>query len=224
MDGFFEFHPLGGGFHFGFDLPEEFPALAVEEGTGFLHAGEVACAVDATDAGRTAIFDHMVEAVFVVLLARFGGPAGADAELAFHRLQRGSEGAGVGERAEISGTVVFFQTSEREAREGIGEVDANEQEAFVVAETDIVFRAKFLDQAALEEHGLRVAADDVVFEVPNAVYERAGFEIGGKFARRHEVTPHTPPEVSGLPDINHMIEAIAHHIHARLVGHVAKDF
>ena len=224
MDGFFEFHPLGSGFHFGFDLREEFPALAVEEGAGLLHAGEVACPVDAADAGRAAIFDHMVEAVLVVLLARFGGPAGAETELAFDGFDRGSEGAGMGKRAEIPRAVVFFQACEGKAREGVGEVDANEQEAFVVAEADIVFRAEFLDEAALEEHGLRIAADDVVFEVPDAIDERAGFEVGRKFARRHEITPHAAAEVAGLTDINYMVQPVAHHIHAGLVGHVAKDF
>ena len=120
----------------------------------------------------------MVEAVFVFRLARLEWTAGSDAKAFAHGLQRAAKGARIGKRAKVAGPVLLAHAGEAKARHGLGEVHAHEQKAFVVAKADVVFRAKFLNEAALEKHGLCVAADGVVFQIPDAVDKRACLEIG----------------------------------------------
>ena len=224
LRGLFEIHLLGGGLHFGFDLIEHFAALALEELAGGFHAGEVILARDFPDAGCTAVFDDMVKAVFVFHLAWFERTAGANAKPLAHGLQSAAKGACIGEGTEIACAVLLAHAGEGEAGHRLCEVDSDEQEAFVVAEADVVFRAEFLDEASLEKHGFGIAADDVVFEVPHTIDQGACFQVCREFARGHEVAAHSLAEVLRFANIDDMVQPVAHHIHAGLVRHVAENF
>ncbi len=75
-------------------------------------------------------------------------------------------------RPEVARAVVLLHAGEREARERIVEVHLHEQEFLVVAEADVVARAVFLDQLALEQKRLGLALDRVRLEVPDAFEQR----------------------------------------------------
>ena len=224
MRGLFEIHLLGGGLHFGFDLIEHFAALALEELASGFHAGEVVFAGGLADAGSAAVFDDVVEAVFVFHLAWFERTAGADAEPLAHGFESAAKGTCISEGTEIACSVLFAHAGEGEAGHQLCEVHSDEQEAFVVAEADVVFRAEFLDEASLEKHGFGIAADDVVFEVPHAIDQGACFQVCREFARGHEVAAHTLAEVLRFANIDDMVQPVAHDIHAGLVRHVAENF
>ena len=66
---FLEVEALGGGVHFRFDLGDHVAGGAFEELAGLLDTLEVMLTGDASDAGCGAIFDDMVEAVFVIAFA-----------------------------------------------------------------------------------------------------------------------------------------------------------
>ena len=166
----------------------------------------------------------MVQAVFVFHLAWFERTAGADAEPLAHGFESAAEGACIGEGTEIACSVLLAHAGECEAGHRLGEVDPDEQEAFVVAEADVVFWPEFFDEASLEKHGFGIAADDVVFEVPHAIDQGACFQVCGEFARWHEITAHSLAEVLRFADIDDMVQPVAHHIHAGLVRHVAENF
>ena len=71
----------------------------------------------------------------------FGGSAsaeGQDSEFFPHKSDGLAKGAGVGEGAEVAGLVLFFKPRKAEARPFFKQIDFDEEEAFVVAETDIV--------------------------------------------------------------------------------------
>ena len=74
----------------------------------------------------------------------------------------------------VARAVVLFQPGELESRPGIVGIHPHEQKAFVVAETDVVLRPEFLDQTALVEHGLGLAADNVPLEFPDALDQGRG--------------------------------------------------
>src|SRR5689334_24734314 len=46
----------------------------------------------------------------------------------------------------VTRAIVRFEARQREARDRVVEIDLEQQESFVVAETDVVTRMKFLDQ------------------------------------------------------------------------------
>ena len=78
----------------------------------------------------------------------------------------------MGKRPEIARAVVLSQAGEHEARDGIVEVDFDQQEPFVVAEADVVARLVFLDQFAFQQKRLRFAADGVSVEVVDGLDQR----------------------------------------------------
>src|SRR6185312_17202426 len=119
----------------------------------------------------------------VVALGGRKWPATAQVILAAHERERAAERAGVGEGAKIFRAVILFQAREREAGDGIVQVHLEHQVAFVVAEADVVARVKFLDQLALEQQCLGLAADRVIIEIANAIDERAEFWIPTESAR-----------------------------------------
>ena len=118
----------------------------------------------------------------------------------------------------------MFDTSEGEARNGVVEIDFDEEEAFVVAKTDVVTRVKFFDEFAFEEEGFGFAADDVIIEIVNAFDERAEFEVPTHAAGRLEILGDAFAEVAGFADVDDRAEAVAHKINARLVREVAQLF
>lgn len=221
--GFFEIHPFGRLFHFLLERGDHGGGLAFEEIAGQADAFEVGGAGNFVDAGGGAIFDDVVEAMTVIGLGGNGGSAGAEVEFFPHEVERAAEGAGVGERPEVACAVVFFQAGELEAGVGIVEVDFDEEEAFVVAEADVVFGPVFLDEAALEKNRFGFGADGVGFEIVDAFEERAGFGVGGEAAGGVEILGDAAVEIAGLADIDDAVEAVLEEIDSRFVGEGA-DF
>src|ERR1700722_9933818 len=91
------------------------------------------------------------------------------------------------ERPEVTRAIVLLETGEREARDGIVQIDLKQHEPLVVAEADVVTRMKFLDQLAFEQQRLGFAADDVHIEVMDGLDERAEFDVPTQAARRLEI-------------------------------------
>ena len=71
-------------------------------------------------------------------------------------------------------------------------MDFGQKEPFVVAEGDVVFRAVLFDELAFEEEGLGLVADLVVFEVPDALDEGAGFVFGESAFNRFQPLQYIP--------------------------------
>lgn len=99
-------------------------------------------------------------------------------------------------------------------------MDADEEEAFIVAEADVVFWAEVFDEAAFVEDGFGFASDGVEFEVPDTFDECACFEVGAHLARGCEVAGEAFAEVSGFANVDDAVEAVSHDIDARFMGHV----
>lgn len=164
--------------HFLFEGGEEVLRFAGEEVAGFFEAAEVVVSGDASDAGGRTVFDDVVGAVFVVGFAGVHGAADTETEAFGEPVHGGAESTGVSEGAEVASAIVFLQAGEGEAGEGIIEGKSDKEEAFVVAEADIVAGAELLDEFAFEEEGFRFVADKVEVEIPDAVDEGACFAIG----------------------------------------------
>ena len=214
---------LGGvGLHFLFESREEVLRFAGEEVAGFVEAAEVVVPGDAADAGGGTVFDDVVGAVFVIDFAGVDGAADAEAEAFGEPVHGGAESTGVGEGAEVAGAVVFFQAGEGEAGEGVVEGEADEEEAFVVAEADVVAGAELFDEFAFEEEGFGFVADEVEVEVPDAVDESACFAVGEFGAGGGEVVGEAFAEVAGFADVDDAIEAVAHDVDTRLVRDVVE--
>ena len=223
VGGAFEVEFCGGGHHFCFDFLEVVAGAAVEERAGVVDACEVFGAGDAADAGGGAIADEVIVAVAVVVFAWGDGSAGTEAELFLHPCEGGAETAAVGEGTEVASAVVFAGSGEVEAWPWFLGVDLEEEEAFVVAEGDVIAGPVFLDETAFEEEGFWFVADRVEFEVPDAVDEGAGFEVGEAGAGWLEVVAETAAEVAGFTDVDDAVEAVAHEVDAWLVGDVVES-
>ncbi len=150
------------------------------------------------------------------------GAADAEAEAAVEPVQGVVKGAGVGKGAEVSGTVLFFRADGGEAREGIAHLDAHVEEAFVIAESDIVTRPVVFDQLALQQERFLLVADHVDLEIVDGIHQGAGLEIRPGFPRGGEIGGEAAFQIQGLADINDRPEAVLHQVDAGLVGNVAK--
>src|SRR5689334_8568249 len=117
-----------------------------------------------------------VKAMFVVGLAGGERAATAQVELLPHEGEGAAQRPGIGEGSKISGAVFLAQPSQGKARDGIVQVDLQEEKAFVIAETDVVTRMKFLDQLAFEEQCLRLAPDHVHIKIVDGLDEGAELE------------------------------------------------
>ena len=177
LGGFFELLFFGGGEHFGAEGFEPFAGLAFEEGAGVVHAGAVGV-------GRDGVFETVEFLAHVVVelpgaVGAFlrGGIAEQNAELAAHLGERFAQESAVGEGAEIAGAIFLFKAGEAEAREFFGQIDADEEEAFVVGEVGVVFRFPLLDQLALEDEGLGFGLHFVHIEVGDHLDERANLRV-----------------------------------------------
>ena len=133
---------------------------------------------DATNAWRGAVFDDVVAAVLVIRLIGSQRAADAKAEFAVQPVQRRAQSSGVGKRAEVFRAIILLQPGETDARELITKVNPHEQEAFVIAEADIVTRTEFFDELAFQHQRLGIAAQDVQVKTPDAGDERSRFEVG----------------------------------------------
>jgi len=210
----------GGLFHLVLEGLEQFLGFAGEEFAGALDAFAVLRGSDVGELHR-----HLVSGGFQLALGGSAPAEGQDAEFLAHESEGLAEGAGVGVGAKVAGVVVFFEAGEAEARPFVGHVGLDHEEAFVVAEADVVAGAEFLDEAAFEEEGFGLAAGDVPLEIPDAIEEGAGFEIGAHLAGGGEVLADALAEVAGFADVDDAIEAVPHEVDARLVGDIAEfDF
>ena len=93
----------------------------------------------------------------------------------------------IGEGAEVAGPVVLFEAGEGKTRDWVVEVDLEQEEAFVVAETDVVARMKLLDELAFQEQGLGFAADDVEVKVVDGLDQGLELQIPAQPAGGLEV-------------------------------------
>ncbi len=88
-------------------------------------------------------------------------------------------------------------------------------------ETDIVAGAEFLDQPALEQERLRLAAGEMHSKSQIASSSARVFR-SARIVRWREILAHPLAEVARLAYVDHPMKAIAHDIHARLVRHIAQ--
>ena len=144
----------------------------------------------------------MVEAVSEVAFGGFERAAGAQAELLADRLDGLAERPGIGEGAEITRPILTTEAREFQAGDRILELNADQQESFVIAEADVVLGTPFLDQFALEEDRLGVAFDLMPLEVGRTVDQGAGLDLRFVTPRRREVVGEASAEVAGLADID----------------------
>ncbi len=114
----------------------------------------------------------------------------------------------MGERAKVARTIVLAHPRKREPRERVIEVAAHEQEALVVAEADVVARAVFLDQLALEKQRLGLALDRVGFHVPDGIDQGGGLRVGTLLPRRVEILADTLVQISRLAHVDDAVEAV----------------
>src|SRR6185312_9859744 len=98
------------------------------------------------------------------------------------------------------------------------------QVAFVIAETDIVTRVKFLDELAFKQERLGFAADDVIIEIANALDERAEFQVPAQAAGGLEILAHALAQIAGFADVNDRSETVFHQVNARLMRQGAEFF
>ena len=224
LGGFFEVLFGGGGDHLLAEGLEPLAGFAFEELAGVEHALAVVVGGDDVVDGVDFLAEVVVELPAAVGLAGRGGVGEEDAELAAHLREGFAQESAVGEGAEVAGAVVFFEAGEAEAGEFLGEVDANEGEAFIVGEVGVVFGFPLLDEAALEEEGFGLGLHLDGVEVGDHVDERADLRVVGHGARRREIGRDALFEGLGLADVNDATETILHEVDARLVGEVADLF
>ena len=128
-------------------------------------------------------------------------------------------------RAEVERAVVLSVARERESRKRRKRLDAQKEKVFVVLFERVVAGLPALDELALENHRLGVAARVEELEIGDAVHER-GY-LGARRARLvgiHEILPHPAPEVDGLPDVYDVAEGVLHDVHAARLGQPAYFF
>ena len=164
----------------------------------------------------------MVKAMLEIPLGGFQRTARAQAELLLDGLQGGAEGTRIGKRTEVSGAILFSEAHQFKARNSIPHLDADHDEAFIVAEADVVLRAPLLDQLSLEENRLGIAFDQVPFIVGSTIDQGSGFQVDPIPAGRGEVVGETPPQITGLPHIDDLCKSVANHINTRPVRHLSE--
>ncbi len=222
LGGLLELHAPGGVLHLLFEVGDGVARTALQELARLEHARAVVVQADLADARRGAVLDDRREAVFVVVLARLVGTARAQAELVAHQVERRAQGGRVREGAEIPRAVVLAHAGELEARDRVRDVDAHHEVILVVAEGNVVARAELLDESAFEQERFRLGLDDMVLEIPDALDERAGLDVGRAAARGHEITADALAQILGLADVDDAVEPVAHQVDAGFVRHVAQ--
>ena len=91
----------------------------------------------------------------------------------------------------------------------------------VIAKQDVVARLVGLDQIVFEQQGLGFAARDGGLDPGYLGHHQPNAGAGMRFLK---IARDPLFKVAGLADIDHMVEPVAHHIHAGFVRHVAEDF
>ena len=124
----------------------------------------------------------------------------------------------MGEGPEVDAAVVLAKAREGEARDGVVEVDLEEEEPLVVAEVDVEPGLEFLDELALEQQRLGLAADDMTIHVVDGLHERVELGIPAHPPGRVEVLRHAASQVAGLSHVDDGAEAVLVEVHAGPVG------
>ena len=88
--------------------------------------------------------------------------------------------------------------------------------ALVILEADIVLRAVFLDQVALQDEGLNLGVGDDEVEIGDVVYQAV--QLGGVAGRSLEVGAHPMPQVNRLAHVDHLAPFVLHQVDAGLGG------
>jgi len=218
MGGFFEVEFLGGALHFFFQFQKHFAGFPLQKVTSEFYPGGVLAPGDLADARGRAILDDVIVTMLVVSFPGNSGATGAEAELFVHNRQGPAQCSGLGKRAKIATTVVFFEAGDVEAGIGFAEVDFDQEEAFIVAKADVVTGTIFLDQLAFQEDGFGIGADGVGFQIADAFEEGAGFAVGGLAAGGMEILRDPFAEVFGFSDVNNSFKPVLEKIDPRLVG------
>jgi hypothetical protein len=128
----------------------------------------------------------------------------------------------MGEGTEIAGAVILLEAGESEAGDGVVKVDFQEEEAFVVAEADVVAGLEFLDEAAFEEEGFGLAFNGVDVEVMDGIDEGVEFEVPALAAGGVEVLGDALAEIAGLADVDDSAETVFHQVDTGFVRHGAE--
>ena len=208
VGGLFKVLGGGGGDHFFSDEPGHFADVAAKHRDRLLDPPPVLLRSDRPDAGGAAVPDDPFEAAFAGLLGRCGVAAGAQSEVREQKLQGHFEGAALGERSEILGSVVLFDPGELQGRERLIPVDLEQEVTLVVAHEDIVVGGEVLDQPGFQDQRLVFGADHLVGPLRDRVDQRAEFRVGALHPGGLEIGAHPAAEIGGLADINHLPEPV----------------
>ena len=125
-------------------------------------------------------------------------------------------GGGVG--APVAGAVVLAEADGFDAGVGVGRVDAEEQEAFVVLEEDVVAGAVLLDELRLGEGRLGFGAERDGVEVGDGADQAAEAGLGLGEGRGAEVGGDAGAQGGRLADVDDAAAAVAHEVDAGAVG------
>src|SRR5436190_1538689 len=128
----------------------------------------------------------------------------------------------MGEGTEIPRPVVLLQPCQTETRNWVLQVDLEQEKAFVVTETDVVTRMKFLDQLAFKQERLGFAANDMRVEVINCIDQRIKFQVPALPARRMKILTDSFAEIARLAYVNHCAKPILHQVDSRFMRNLAK--
>ncbi len=148
-----EIELLRGLFHFVLQRLEHFVRAALEELARRFHALAVLLRRNVRELHR-----HLIGGGFQLALGRVAAAEGEDAEFLAHEGERLAERPGVREGAEVARAFIGAQAREAEAGPLVAQIDLHQEEAFVVAEADVVARTEFLDEPALEQQRLGLAS------------------------------------------------------------------
>ena len=220
MGGLLEVLRGGSLLHLRLQLGRHLVALAIEEIATCRYLHQILLARDVADARRGADLHVRVEAVLVIARVGIERTAAAQVEFVADQVERPPQRAAAGERAEVARTIVNTQAREREARDGVVEVDLEHQEPLVVAEGDVVTRVELLDELAFEQHGLGVGLHHVPVEVVDGLDEGVELEVPAHAPRSLKILGDAAAEVARLADVNHRAEAVLVQIHAGPVRHL----
>src|SRR5258708_3250060 len=144
--------------------------------------------------------------MLVIRLVRLQRTATAQVELPAGERQCSAGRAGIRKRSEVTGAVLLFEAGEREARNRVVQIDLQQDEPFVVAETDVVTRMKFLDEFAFEQQRLRFVAHDVNVEIMNRLDQRIQLEVPTLPPRGMKVLADAFAQVARFADVNDRAE------------------
>ncbi len=214
LGGAFEVASFGGGEHLFAEAFDPFAGFAFEEKAGVFDAFSVFGGSD--DVGEAEEFgaDVVVEAVGAVGEFGGGGVGEEDAELAAEFGKGAAERSGVGEGAEVAGAVLFADAGEAEAGHFGLEIDAEEEEAFIVGEVGVVAGFPLFDELAFEEEGFGFAFDFEDVEIGDDIDEGADFRLEGEAAGGLEIGGDAFFEGFGFADVDDSSEAVFHQVHA----------